>query len=83
MDTSTLLVLLPALEYLLSFQRARLIITSRTRLVTLATAVEAIALAAALYMCVSTFGLVGALAAAIAVILGRLAANGLLFFPEK
>ncbi len=77
------LVLLPALEYLLSFQRARLIVGRRTRLVTLATAIEAGCLAMALFLSVRTFDLVGALAAAIAVMIGRLAANTFLLIPAS
>ena len=72
------LVLLPAFEYVLSFQRAGLIIARRTRFVTLATAIEASVLGGALLLCVSTFNLVGALAASIALITGRIAANGFL-----
>ena len=76
-----ILVLLPALEYFLSFQRARLIVARKTRLVTVATAIEAVSLATALFLCVGTFDLVGAIAAAIAIMLGRLAANTFLLIP--
>ena len=78
-----ILVLLPALEYVLSFQRARLIVTRKTRLVTIATAIEASCLATALFLCVGTLDLVGALAAAIAVVVGRLAANAFLLIPAS
>ena len=78
-----ILVLLPALEYFLSFQRARLIVARKTRLVTVATAIEAVSLAAALFLCVGTFDLVGAIAAAIAIMLGRLAANTFLLIPTS
>jgi hypothetical protein len=73
------LALLPALEYLLSFQRARWIVAHRTRVVTIATAIEAAGLAAALYFTIFTLDLVGATGGAIAMIVGRLAANGYLF----
>jgi hypothetical protein len=72
------LVLLPAFEYWLSFQRAHLIVLRRTRLVTLATAIEAVCLAVALAVSVGPLNLVGALAAATAIIVGRGAANGFL-----
>ena len=78
-----ILVLLPALEYILSFQRARLIVARKTRLVTIATAIEAGCLTTALLLCVGTFDLVGALAAAIAVVIGRLAANLFLLIPAS
>jgi hypothetical protein len=77
------LVLLPALEYFLSFQRARLIVARKTRLVTIATAIEAACLGTALVVCVRSFDLVGALAAAIAVVVGRLAANAFLVIPAS
>ncbi|MCX6546104.1 MAG: hypothetical protein NTV05_17045 [Acidobacteria bacterium] len=82
-DGARILVLLPALEYLLSFQRARLIVARKTRMVTVATAIEAVCLAAALFLSVGTFNLVGALAAAVAVMLGRLAANAYLLSPAS
>jgi len=76
-----IMVLLPALEYALSFQRAQLILGRQTRMVTIATSVEAVGLATALVVCVGTFDLVGALAAAVAVLTGRLAANAFLLIP--
>jgi len=82
-NPARVLVLLPAFEYVLSFQRASLIVARRTRFVTLATAIEAGVLALALLLCVSTFDLVGALAAAIALITGRIAANGFLALSAR
>jgi hypothetical protein len=73
------LVLLPALEYLLSAQRARWIVVHRTRVVTVATAIEAFGLALALFFTVGTLHVAGAVGGAIAMIAGRLAANGYLF----
>jgi progressive ankylosis protein len=70
-----LLVLFPALEYVLSFQRSGLILARRTRTITLATAIEAGALVLALFVGVAGLDMVGALAAAGAMLLGRLAAN--------
>jgi hypothetical protein len=72
------LVLLPALEYLLSFQRARWIIDRRTGVVTAATAIEALGLGAALFAGVVLLGWTGALAAGVALTAGRLAANAYL-----
>jgi preprotein translocase subunit SecG len=73
------LALLPALEYLLSVQRARWIIAHRTGVVTVATAIETGGLAVALFFTVGTLNMAGAVGGAIAMIVGRLAANGYLF----
>jgi progressive ankylosis protein len=73
-----ILVLLPALEYLLQTQRALLILGRKTRLVTVGTGVEAVGLIVTLGLCVGWLGLPGAFAAVTAVMVGRVAAN--LFF---
>lgn len=73
-----ILMLLPALEYLLQTQRAMLILARRTRLVTIGTGVEALGLSITLALCVGWLDLVGATAAVVAVMVGRLGAN--LFF---
>jgi hypothetical protein len=70
-----LLILLPLTEYLLSIQRARLILAHSTGVITVATAIEAGGLAAALFFTVGPLNWVGAIAGAVAMILGRLAAN--------
>ncbi len=72
------LLLLPALEYLLAYQRGVLILDHRTRVVTAGTAVEALGIGAALVLCVSGLDLVGALAAAVAIMAGRSGANAFL-----
>jgi hypothetical protein len=68
-------VLLPALDFLLSVQRAGWIIARRTTPVTIATAIEGASLAAALFLTIGPLGTAGALGGAIALIAGRLAAN--------
>lgn len=70
-----ILILLPALEYLLQCQRALLILARRTRLVTIGTGVEALGISVALFVCVSWMDLPGAVAATVALMVGRLAAN--------
>jgi hypothetical protein len=77
------LALLPALEYLLSVQRAQWIVAHRTRVITVATAVEAAGLAVALFFAIVSVNLVGALAGAVALVVGRLAANGYLFWRAQ
>jgi hypothetical protein len=74
-----ILVLLPFLEFLLSVQRADWIVAHRTRVITMATAIEGAGLAIALYATVGPLSMVGAVGGAIAMMLGRLAANGFLF----
>ena len=72
------MLFLPALEYLLACQRGLLILTRRTRIVTAGTAIEALGIALALAVCIGPLGLVGALAAAIAMMVGRVCANAFL-----
>ena len=68
-------MLLPALEYLLQSQRAFLILSRRTRSVTIGTGVEAVGISLTLAICVNWLDLPGAVAAAIALMTGRVAAN--------
>ncbi|HEX7833486.1 MAG TPA: hypothetical protein VF787_27795 [Thermoanaerobaculia bacterium] len=74
-----LLILYPVLEYVLSFQRARWILEHRTRIVSIATAVEATMLAVALFLAMSVFGMIGAVGGAVAMLAGRTAASIYLF----
>ncbi len=69
-----LLLAYPALEYALSWQRARFILARRTRPITEATALEIAGLALAMSVLVLGFGWRGTLAAALALTLGRLLA---------
>lgn len=72
------LMLLPLTEYVLSIQRARLILAHSTGAITVATAIETGGLALALLACVGPLNLVGAVGGAIAMVAGRLAANAYL-----
>lgn len=74
-----IMILLPALEYLLAVQRARLILEHRTRLITVATAIETGGLAVTLFIAIGALGMVGAIAGALATMAGRLAANAYLY----
>lgn len=78
-----IMILLPALEYLLSTQRAKLILMHRTRLITVATAIEAGGLAVTLLLAIGPLGMVGAVAGAIATMAGRVAANGYLWLELR
>ncbi len=78
LPAARVLVLLPALEYALSYQRSRWILEKRTGVVTTATALEIAILAAGMTLLVPVLGWTGTLAAALVLTLGRLAACGYL-----
>ena len=65
---------IPALEVLLAFQRARFVVGQNTRPITMATALEVAVIALALLLAVSFTGLVGVTAAALAAMSGRVCA---------
>jgi hypothetical protein len=77
-----ILAFVPALDYLLSFQRSMLVLARRTRIITAATAVEGTMIFIVLFAGVRQFGLVGAVAAATAILLGRLGGNLFLLLPH-
>ena len=70
-----ILVLLPLLEYVVSYQRARWIVGHRTAVVTIATAIETVTLAAALFVALGVFDMVGAVGGAAAMVIGRVASS--------
>jgi len=69
------LVLIPGLAVILSFQRAVLVHAKHTMPVTLATVIEVVGIVAVLSIGVFYLGAIGAVAAAIALLLGRIGAN--------
>ncbi len=75
LGAARLLVLLPALEYWMSFQRAPFILGGATRTITLSTVTEVLAIAAVMTLAVVGLGWVGAFAASVALFTGRLSAN--------
>ncbi len=77
------LVAVPALDYLLTFQRARLILARQTRAITMAAAVEAITVAGGIFVGVTLLDAVGALAATCALLAGRVAGNLALLTPPR
>lgn len=77
-----ILILFPALEYILSFQRARWILDHRTGVITAATAIEALTLAATLFITLGAFDMIGAEGGAVAMLTGRVAASGYLFLKN-
>jgi len=78
-----LLVLLPAMEYWLSYQRSRYILTGQTRVITLATAIEVAGIALLLFVCIGWLGMIGAVAGSVAQISGRFASNLFLFTTTR
>lgn len=78
-----ILILFPALEYILSFQRARWILDHRTRVVSIATAVEAGTLAVTLLVALRAFGMIGAVGGAVAMLTGRVAASTYLYVMRR
>lgn len=78
-----LLVLLPAMEYWLSYQRSRFILNGQTRVITAATLVEVAGIALLLFVCIGWVGIVGAVAGSVAQICGRLASNTFLLASSR
>ena len=78
---TAILVPLPFMSVLLSFQRSLLVVGMRTRPITLATALEVAGIALFFPLLGWKMGLVGVTAAAIAILLGRVASNSFLMFP--
>jgi hypothetical protein len=75
------LCLIPALEVVLSLQRSVLVHARRTTLISQATGLEVLGILAALAVGIGVLDLVGAVAAAVALLLGRLMANLFLARP--
>ena len=80
---AAILVPLPFMSVLLSFQRSLLVVGMRTRPITLATALEVGGIALLFPLLGWKMGMVGATAAAIAILLGRVASNSFLMYPCK
>jgi hypothetical protein len=76
-----ILVLIPGTSVLLSFQRSVLVATKRTAPVTMATLLEVGFIIVTLAVAIVIFDVVGAVAAAIALVVGRLVANAWLTPP--
>jgi len=72
---SKILVLVPGLAVLLSFQRAVLVHAKRTMPVTAATAIEVVGIVSVLSVGIFMLDTVGVVAAALALLVGRLGAN--------
>lgn len=78
---TAILVPIPFMSVLLSFQRSLLVVGRRTRPITLATALEVGGIALLFPLLGWRMGMVGVTAAAVAILLGRVAANTFLMSP--
>ena len=75
------MVLLPGTSSLLSFQRGVLVSGGKTAQISITTAIEVALIILMLLLFIPLFGMIGAIAAAIAVTVGRLIANGYITVP--
>jgi len=73
--------IMPGLVVLLSFQRALLVNNRKTKPITVATVIEVVTIITILPFTIDFFGIVGAVAAAMALIIGRFLANSYLVIP--
>ena len=71
----------PALTVLISFQRAVLVKVNETKQITYGTAIEFVGIIIVVAICIKFFSLVGAVAATISFVIGRMAACGYLLPP--
>ena len=78
-----LFAVMPALTFLISFQRSILVYSRSTSPITLATFIEVSTIVFFLFIGISIFDFVGAVAATGSLVLGRLAANFYLHFPYR
>ena len=69
------LAIIPGLTALLSFQRAIMVVRNTTNGITWATIIEVVGVVAVLWIAISRFDAIGAVAAAAALLLGRIGAN--------
>lgn len=76
-----ILALIPGLEVLINFQRAILVDSRATRYITAATAIEVGGIILTLFLTIKYFAFIGVVAAALAMLLGRIGANIYLFPP--
>ncbi|MGE5841169.1 MAG: hypothetical protein ACM335_02750, partial [Deltaproteobacteria bacterium] len=77
-----LLILLPALEVIMSFQRGMMVAGLKTKPVTLAALVEIVTIVVILNLAIHSFSMVGAMAAAFALVAGRAFAIMFLLRPN-
>jgi hypothetical protein len=77
-----IMMVLPVLEVVMSFQRGLMVAGLTTKPVTLGALVEIITIVLILNLAIHSFNMVGAMAAAVALVTGRTAANLFLLYPN-
>lgn len=77
-----ILTVIPGLMVLISFQRAIMVNNRKTKHVTIATSIEVLTIIVLLSISIRHLNWVGAIAAALSVVIGRLMANTYLFFSS-
>jgi len=70
-----ILLVLPALSVLLSFQRSTMVIANNTRPISVATTIELIVILIVLVICIAFYDMIGVIAASLAYIIGKSASN--------
>jgi len=70
-----ILAVIPGLTALLSFQRAILVVRGTTNAITMATVIEVVGVVFVMWLAITQFDAVGAVAAAAALLIGRIGAN--------
>jgi hypothetical protein len=76
------MMVLPVLEVVMSFQRGLMVAGLTTKPVTFGALVEIVAIVLILNVAIHSFNMVGAMAAAVALVTGRTAANLFLLYPN-
>jgi hypothetical protein len=76
-----LMVLMPGLMVLLSFQRSMLVNSRRTHPITVATTIEVGGVVALLFFTIRSLDMIGVIGAALSLLTGRICANIYLFIP--
>lgn len=66
-----IMILMPALTLLMSFQRSTLVLGGRTGPISVSTAIELLVIVFVLFICISFFNMIGVVAASIAFVSGR------------
>lgn len=82
LEPTKLLMVLPVLEVVMSFQRGLMVAGLTTKPVTLGALIEIIAIVVTLNLAIHSFNMVGALAAALALVSGRVASILFLLYPS-
>ena len=70
-----ILLILPAMSILLSFQRSTLVVANNTKPISFATGIELFTILIVLLICIAYFDMVGVIAASLAYIIGKGASN--------